>query len=121
MSKLFPILLLLAHQSSYSQTYSSLITDKEITEFISEDILRGNVKFQIPIRQNFWLPDKEIFYYSDSADFARKNNQFPPLFIFPDMYIMDTSIRTTSILFLIVQILTSSYNRLNRLHHRKTG
>lgn len=82
MHRLFLILLLFALQNSNAQTYSSLISDKEIIDFINEDISKDSIKTRRPIRQNFWKPDKETFYYSDSADFARKNNSFPPLFIF---------------------------------------
>ncbi len=82
MPRFFSIVLLFTCQNIYSQTYSSLIPDKEIIDFINEDILKDSVKVQRPIRQNFWRPNKEDFYYSDSTDFAQKNNSFPPYFIF---------------------------------------
>jgi hypothetical protein len=46
------------------------------------DRLADSVKGARPVRCSYGLPHKDVFYYSDSADFAKKNNTSPPMFIF---------------------------------------
>jgi hypothetical protein len=65
-----------------SQTYNSIITDKEYYDFINNDILRDSVKAKHHIfRQRFKLNPDE-FYFKDSADFYAKNNPSNYKFIF---------------------------------------
>jgi hypothetical protein len=65
-----------------SQTYSKVISDLEIVDFIGRDLLRDSIVSLNPV---FWKPRLNNFYYKDSADLASKNDN--PEFIF-SRYVM---------------------------------
>jgi hypothetical protein len=60
-------------QFAYAQTYSGVIPDAEIIGFINADILSDSIKVQKAIRRNIFPLQLSEFYYKDSADFIKKN------------------------------------------------
>jgi len=59
----------------HGQTYSKVVTDSEIIEFINKDIKRDSVKVIKPIKQKISILRRDDFYYKDSADFKKKNDK----------------------------------------------
>ena len=58
---------------SYSQNYSKVISDSEIVDFINRDILNDSIKLTKTIRKMIFRLDVNEFYYKDSSDFIKKN------------------------------------------------
>ena len=54
--------------SSNSQTYSKVISDNEIINFINLDIQRDSIKGKKTIRREMYKLYEDAFFYKDSAD-----------------------------------------------------
>jgi hypothetical protein len=70
---------------SYGQTYSKVISDTEIINFITTDILNDSIKGSKTIRRKIFSLYPDIFYYKDSADFVIKNKNTSFIFRY-DIY-----------------------------------
>ena len=57
-----------------AQTYSKIISDSAIIEFINKDILRDSIKAVKAIQRSIYTLNRDDFYYKDSIDFRIKNN-----------------------------------------------
>jgi hypothetical protein len=55
-----------------AQTFSRIVSDKEIIDFINKDIARDSVLVTHWINKKYWKPDLSNFYFSDSADLITK-------------------------------------------------
>ena len=71
--KILYALLILLYNVGYGQSYSKVVSDKEIVNFINEDILRDSIKRKHQIWEKIIIPHLDVFYYKDSADFYKKN------------------------------------------------
>ena len=75
-------ILLLISFVTKCQTYSTVVTDTEIIDFINEDIKRDSAKVKKNIRRAITIPSKDNFYFTDTIDFNDKSNMFMSQFIF---------------------------------------
>jgi hypothetical protein len=57
------------------QTYSRIISDSEIVEFINSDIQRDSIKKIKAVQEKIYPLNPDDFYYKDSIDFKAKNDK----------------------------------------------
>jgi hypothetical protein len=73
-------ILLVVSITTKSQTYSSVISDFEIVDFINKDLAKNFVKKESWINPRYWKPHISNYYYKDSAD--RNSKLRNPHFLF---------------------------------------
>lgn len=75
------LFLIMMNSVAFSQTYSTVISDSLIIDFINLDIKRESMVNKKLIRNEITALNKEDYYYKDSIDFNFQNKRYP-FFIF---------------------------------------
>jgi hypothetical protein len=73
MKVIFSAFLILYTYLTSGQTYSRVISDSEIINFINADILRDSIKIIKSVKREIIRLNLDDFYYKDSLDFTNKN------------------------------------------------